>query len=161
MTTLAVPLPTRRSTIHLARALRAVLKAGDLVILAGPLGAGKTFLVRAVCRAFGLPERVPVTSPTFTLVQEHETQPPLVHADLYRLDDAEQVRQLGLSAQRDDGKLLFVEWGTPYLEVLGGDAVLLSLQLGPRQAQLSSTGVRSRELLDQLARIRDGGGDVQ
>ncbi len=150
MSELSIALPTRRATIHLARRIAPHLRGGDLVVLSGELGAGKTFLVRAICRALGLPGDVRVTSPTFTLVSEYETVPPLVHADLYRLGGSGDVRELGLAEQRDDGRLLLVEWGEPYVSALGGDALLSSLSVEPRRALLSATGPRSAELLAVL-----------
>ena len=143
-------LPTRRATQKLAQLVAPHLIASDLLILTGPLGSGKTFFVRALCRALGLPESQRVASPTFTLVHEHETKPPLSHADLYRLNGAEQVRELGLDAQRDDGRVLLVEWGEPYIELLGGDALILTLALDPRRAVISATGRRSRAILAEL-----------
>lgn len=143
-------LPTRRATQKLAERIAPVLKASDLLILSGPLGSGKTFFARALCRALGLPRSTRVPSPTFTLVHEHETTPPLAHADLYRLNGDPQVRELGLDAQRDDGRILLVEWGEPYIDVLGGDAVVLRLALDPRRAALSATGRRSRAILAEL-----------
>jgi len=150
MTDREVPLPNRRATKLLGRALRRELAPGDLVVLSGPLGAGKTFLVRAVCRALGLDAQVPVTSPTFTLVHEYPTSPPVVHADLYRLKFPEDVSSLGLLEQREEGKLLFVEWGEPFLDVLGGDALVVQLDVTPRCAYLRATGPLSRERLERL-----------
>ena len=140
-------LPTESATRELAARLAPLLKSGDLVVLNGPLGSGKTFFTRALCRALGLPASVRVPSPTFTLVHEHPTEPPVSHADLYRLRDMADVRGLGLDAQRDDGRVLVVEWGEPYIDVLGGDALVLELALDPRRASLRATGARSRELL--------------
>ncbi len=143
-------LPTRRSTQRLAQLIAPTLAQADLLILTGPLGSGKTFFVRALCRALGLPAAQRVTSPTFTLVQEHDTVPPLSHADLYRLNGPEQLPELGLDAQRDDGRLLLVEWGEPYIEQLGGDALVLTFALDPRRAVVSATGRRSRAILAEL-----------
>ncbi|HEY1536677.1 MAG TPA: tRNA (adenosine(37)-N6)-threonylcarbamoyltransferase complex ATPase subunit type 1 TsaE, partial [Polyangiaceae bacterium] len=81
---------------------------------------------------------------------EHDTQPPLSHADLYRLNGAEQVRALGLDSQRDDGRILLGEWGEPYVDVLGGDALLLTLALDPRRATFSATGRRSHAIVAEL-----------
>jgi len=143
-------LPTRRSTQRLAQLIAPTLAESDLVILTGPLGSGKTFFVRARCRALGLPAAQRVTSPTFTLVQEHDTVPLLAHADLYRLTGPEQLRELGLDAQRDDGRLLLVEWGEPYIAQLGGDALVLSFALDPRRVAVSATGRRSGAILAEL-----------
>jgi tRNA threonylcarbamoyladenosine biosynthesis protein TsaE len=143
-------LPTRRATQKLAELLAPALEASDLLILSGPLGSGKTFFARALCRALGLPQSQRVPSPTFTLVHEHETTPPLSHADLYRLNGDAQVRELGLDSQRDDGRILLVEWGEPYIDVLGGDALLLTLALDPRRAVVSATGRRSGAILAEL-----------
>jgi tRNA threonylcarbamoyladenosine biosynthesis protein TsaE len=151
-----IPLPTRRSTKLLARAISRQLAPGDLFVLSGPLGSGKTFLVRAVCRSLGLPSAVRVTSPTYTLVHEYDTVPPLVHADLYRLsppDDRAPVDDaavLALAEQRIEGRVLFVEWGTPFVDALGGDAVVVALDVSPRAAVLTATGERARERLERL-----------
>lgn len=79
-------------------------KAGDLVLLEGPLGAGKTTLVRGVLEALG--HRGGVRSPTFNLLQVYATHPPVLHADLYRLTSAD---GLGLEDYCDD-HLCLIEW---------------------------------------------------
>ena len=145
-----IDLTTRSDTLALGRRIARELEAGDLVVLAGPLGSGKTFLTRAICRALGLPPSARVPSPTFTLVHEHPTVPPVSHADLYRLETPAEVRALGLDAQREDGRVLIVEWGTPYVELLGGDALLVELALDPRAEVRSATGERSRKILERI-----------
>jgi tRNA threonylcarbamoyladenosine biosynthesis protein TsaE len=150
MNALVVELSSRRATIHLGQRLGKLLGPGDLVILDGPLGSGKTFLVRAVCRALGLPATTPVTSPTFTLVHELATRLPVAHADLYRLEPGTNITELGLDALRAEGRLLLVEWGTPFLVDLGGDALIVKLQLDPRRAFVASTGPRSTAVLSAL-----------
>ena len=146
-----IHLSTRRATKRLARRLASALRSGDLLILSGPLGSGKTFLVRALCRALGLPASVPVTSPTFTLVHEHDAAIPIVHADLYRLSTARDVQQLGLCDMRAEGRLVLVEWGEPFEEVLGGDAVVVTLSMDPRRAVLRATGELAATVLDRLS----------
>lgn len=150
---ISVPLPTRRATIRLARLLARSVRAGDLLILSGDLGAGKTFFTRALCRALGVPSVEPITSPTFTLVHEHEARLLISHADLYRLADEDELLHLGLRDRRGEGALLVVEWGAPFAEALGGDALLLTFALdsqGARSARLEATGARSHELLAAL-----------
>lgn len=154
MTALERLLPNKAATTQLATELAPLLAGGDLLLLDGPLGAGKTFFARALAHALGLAADARVTSPTFTLVHEYETEPKLVHADLYRLSDDERaVFELGLLPARDDGALLVVEWGLPFERLLGGDALVLTLAREPRKAAISATGSRSRQLLEALARI--------
>lgn len=104
-------LPDAAATTAMAQALAPVLARGDAVFLEGPLGAGKTHFARAVIQArlaeLGLYEDVP--SPTFTLVQTYPTDPPIWHADLYRLSDVEEVYELGLDEGLAEGVAL-IEW---------------------------------------------------
>jgi tRNA threonylcarbamoyladenosine biosynthesis protein TsaE len=147
----SLDLPTQRASREFGRRLASCLAARDLVVFSGPHGSGKTVNVRAVCRALGLPEEERVTSPTFTLVNEYATNPPLCHADLYRLNDSAEVEMLGLDSQRAAGNLMLVEWGEPYIDVLGGDALVVELRVAPRRAALRATAARSAEILAKLA----------
>ena len=151
--TLTLPLPNRRATRRLGARLGSILRAGDLLVLEGDLGAGKTFLVRAIARRLGVPAALPVTSPTFTLVNEHATQPPLVHADLYRLGDADEVVELGLVERIGNDAIVIVEWGDRFSEALGGRGLWIRLELGAqgRTAQLEARGDRANSLLAEIA----------
>jgi tRNA threonylcarbamoyladenosine biosynthesis protein TsaE len=125
-------LRTRRDTRRLGAAIARVLAQGDVVILSGDLGAGKTFLVRAVARALGVEGTV--TSPTFAVVQEYDTaRGPLVHVDLYRLRGEAlpaEIARLGLRERSREGAILLVEWGEDAIDALGGEpALLVSLAL--------------------------------
>lgn len=144
-----VRLVDERATAAAAARLGAALAVGDLVILSGPLGAGKTAFVRHLARALGVPAELPVTSPTFALVQDYpEAAPPLVHADLYRLlpetgpADAEALQELGLLEARQHAALL-VEWGEPFEQALGGATLHLAIAFPPRDA---ACGEDAREL---------------
>ena len=149
-------LPTRRSTIRLARRLAPLLGPSDFVVLSGDLGTGKTFFVRALCRALGVPGDVQVTSPTFTLVHELSGRIPIVHADAYRLNDEGELLALGLREARSEGALLLLEWGAPYVDVLGHDALILGFEHGAsasaRRVTMSGRGTRGAELSALLAR---------
>jgi tRNA threonylcarbamoyladenosine biosynthesis protein TsaE len=101
-----VHLATEADTLALGARLAGLLSAGDVVGLSGELGAGKTTLVRGLLRALGYEGEV--RSPTFNLIQEFATEPPVCHVDLYRLETAAQVADLGL---RDYSSfVLLVEW---------------------------------------------------
>jgi tRNA threonylcarbamoyladenosine biosynthesis protein TsaE len=151
-------LSTRRATTRLASAVAGLLEPGDLVLLSGDLGAGKTFFARALARALGVDARVAITSPTFTLVQEYAIrQGTLLHADLSRLLDAAggiaaEVGRLGLRERRGEGAILVVEWGETALDALGGEpALAVRLVLAGEEAREASfTGARAAELAKAL-----------
>lgn len=95
-------------TLDLGRRLASRLEPGDVVALAGDLGAGKTHLVKGVAAGLGTdPEAV--TSPTFTIVQEH-ADGALLHLDLYRLETPDEVDRLGLDELLDGDAVALVEW---------------------------------------------------
>jgi tRNA A37 threonylcarbamoyladenosine biosynthesis protein TsaE len=109
-----------------------------------------------MCRVLGLPEQERVPSPTFVLVHEHPTSPPLAHADVYRLGSEDEVFQLGLEERREHGYVVVVEWGEPYLSCLGGDGLVVTLSLDPRRAVIGATGPTSSEMLEA---VRNSGAD--
>lgn len=145
-------LETRRRTRRLGAAIAASLTPGDLVLLEGELGAGKTFLVRAIARGLGVPSSVPVTSPTFTLVHEHAARVPLLHADLYRLGDADELVELGITERIGRDAVLLVEWGDRFADALGNEGlwVWLSYSSPGRAARLEARGPRGIALLSRV-----------
>jgi len=141
-----------RDTARLGRTLGATLQAGDLLLLEGGLGAGKTTLVQFIARALGVPRSVPVTSPTFEIVHEFSGHAPIIHADLYRLDPSESLEELGLLARLDDAVVL-VEWGARFTRELGDMGVLLEIALSAgsaRKCVLTARDPRGSRLLRRL-----------
>lgn len=139
------------STETLARALARCLRGGDVVVLEGTLGAGKTAFVRGVARGLGLPEDEPVTSPSFAVVQDYETSPRLVHADLYRLHHADELLQLGLDDSLGPDSVGFVEWGLGHVEALERVDIVLTIAGSgddPRTLVASARTNRGNALLD-------------
>ena len=124
-----VELPTPADTERLGRELGARLRAGDLVVLSGPLGAGKTVLARGIGAGLGVSG--PVTSPTFVIAREHPAGPrgvPLVHVDAYRLDGLDELDDLDLDTDLLDAAVV-VEWGEGLAERLAEQHLLLRLDL--------------------------------
>jgi tRNA threonylcarbamoyladenosine biosynthesis protein TsaE len=103
-----ITLTTVDDTREFGRRLAAVLRPGDLILLNGPLGAGKTALAQGI--GAGLHVRGEVTSPTFVIARVHRGDITLVHADAYRLGDAAEIDDLDLDAAAEDA-VTVVEWG--------------------------------------------------
>jgi len=152
-----VPAEFRVSTAvamrDLGRELAARLRAGDLVILTGPLGAGKTTLVQGI--GAGLKVRGPVTSPTFVIARVHpvlagsgRSGPTLVHADAYRLGSVSELDDLDLDLDVDSA-VTVVEWGEGLAEGLAEDRLEISIRPDPdsevRTVRLTGYGGRWNE----------------
>lgn len=128
----AVLLPIEADTLSLGRELGGRLTAGDLVLLAGPLGAGKTVLARGIAEGLGVAGSV--TSPTFVIAREHRPAPggrgiPLVHVDAYRLSGLDELDDLDLDTDLVDA-VLVVEWGEGLAERLAPSHLLVRLERG-------------------------------
>lgn len=126
--------------------------SGDVIVLVGELGAGKTTLAQGLARGLGIPDTI--TSPTFVIsrVHEHPDMGPLfVHVDAYRLGGASDVDDLDLPV---DSAVTVVEWGAGLVEQLSADRLAVDITYGPdsetREVQLVGTG-RWRTALDALA----------
>ena len=116
------------ATAALGARIAAVLRPGDIVALSGPLGVGKTALARGFIAALGHPGEVP--SPSFALVQPYEDLDPRVwHVDLYRIEEASELGELGLDSAVD--AVLLVEWPERAGPAAWPDALALSLDFGP------------------------------
>jgi len=116
------------ATRAFGRALAAHLRPGDVIVLTGDLGAGKTACSQGIAAGLGVTERV--TSPTFTIVQEYEGDVPVQHLDLYRLGSVQEVLDLGLDETIDD-RVTLVEWGDVALAALPEEHLELVITLVP------------------------------
>ncbi|MEF3168910.1 MAG: tRNA (adenosine(37)-N6)-threonylcarbamoyltransferase complex ATPase subunit type 1 TsaE [Deltaproteobacteria bacterium] len=111
-----------------ARCLAAVLQPGDVILLSGDLGAGKTTLTKKIARELGVDENE-VSSPSFTLVNVYEEgRIPLVHADLYRLGPGADLSEIGLKDAIGEEAILVVEWAEYGQGAFGADALEILLE---------------------------------
>ncbi len=117
------------ATRQLAAAIAGICRAGDLLVLAGEMGAGKTAFAQGLAAGLGISERV--TSPTFTIVREYPGgRLALHHLDVYRLDQLREVTDLGLGEMLDEDAVMVVEWGDAVLPALGDQYLEVRLGLG-------------------------------
>lgn len=142
-----VRLPTPADTERLGRAVGELLRAGDVVVLAGPLGAGKTVLARGIGAGLGV--RGPITSPTFVIAREHPPLPggagvPLVHVDAYRIGGLAELDDLDLDTDLLAAAVV-VEWGEGMAERLADEHLLIRLR-----RDLEETGVEDETRVAEL-----------
>ena len=122
-------------TFEHGRALASELSAGDVVALAGDLGAGKTHFVKGL--AAGLGHAGEVTSPTFTLVHEYiGGHLPLFHFDFYRLESAQEVEQIGFEEYLTSGGILVIEWADKFADLLPKNTRAFHFAVGPDDTRL-------------------------
>ena len=127
-----MPLKVVTRSVEETRALgeqlgRDVLRPGDVVVLSGELGTGKTALAQGVGRGLGVDG--PVVSPTFTLVREYEGRIRLCHVDIYRLEWVQEIHELGIEEQLDESVTL-IEWGEVAANALPTDRLEVRLAAG-------------------------------
>ena len=147
--TIELTIPDAEAMEALGARLAPLLSAGDLVLLDGELGAGKTTLTRGLGAALGT--REPVTSPTFVLAREHPrgSGPPLVHVDAYRLATGAEIEDLDLDW---DHAIVVVEWGAGKLDGVAESWIEIAIERpvggdpladdSPRQVRITGVGER-------------------
>jgi tRNA threonylcarbamoyladenosine biosynthesis protein TsaE len=141
-----------RATQKLGETLAGLLEAGDVILLSGELGAGKTCLVQGVAKGLGFTG--PVTSKSFVLVGEYAGRLKLYHADLFRLDSAEAVEDLGLKEYTRNG-VLMVEWAERAWDALPEEYLGVGIDItGPRRRRINfkANSQRYQRVLESLNR---------
>jgi tRNA threonylcarbamoyladenosine biosynthesis protein TsaE len=141
-------------TERLGERIGKILRDGDLVLLSGTLGAGKTCLTRGLARGWGAVEQP--TSPTFTLINEYHResdQARFYHSDCYRIDGVADAASTGIEDLFGGSGVLVIEWAERIEALLPSDYLLIEIEEDgedTRRFTLSSCGHRPRQMLDQL-----------
>jgi len=148
-------------TEALGRTLGGLLEPGHVVGLIGELGAGKTCFARGVAQGAAVPAEIYVSSPTFTLVNEYPGRILVVHIDLYRLGDAEELVELGVDHYCGGEGACLIEWFDRFADALPGWALRLSLAVtGDNSRELSLAGgdARHQDLARRFVAAAQRGG---
>lgn len=149
-------------TRSIGEALAPLLLPGDVVVLAGQLGTGKTAVAQGIARGLGVDE--PVVSPSFVIVREYSSLVRLVHVDVYRLDHVQELHDLGFEEVLDDRSITLVEWGDRVAGLLPDTRMDLRIRAGGgpdvRVIECTASGPswadRQGPLTRVLARFREG-----
>ncbi len=144
--TFTVALANETATAHLMADLALLVGPGDVITLSGDLGAGKTAAARAMIRYLANDAALEVPSPTFTLAQSYDLPFPLLHADLYRINDSSELEEIGLSPLPED-TLALIEWPERAGDALPEDRIDIAFSHRPA---LGSTA-RAAEITGQSA----------
>lgn len=116
------------ATRQLAGAVAGLVRGGDVVLLAGELGAGKTCFTQGFGQALGVDE--PITSPTFTLLRPYEGRLRLLHSDVYRLEHLQEIIDLGINELIDEDAVAVIEWGDMAEPVMPSDFLEITITYG-------------------------------
>jgi tRNA threonylcarbamoyladenosine biosynthesis protein TsaE len=121
-------------------AIAACVEPGDVVVLGGDLGSGKTTLAQGIAAGLGVTE--PVVSPTFAIVREYTGRVPVAHVDVYRLDHVQELHDLGFEEILDGTRVVLVEWGQLVAPILAGAGDRVVVRLSPSDNERDGDDVR-------------------
>ena len=148
---LSIVTHSAQETGDLGEALGALARPGDLLLLSGDLGTGKTCLVQGIARGLGV--QTAVRSPTFVFATEHMGRLPLYHVDLYRVDDPREADGLGLDDYIEGDGVCAVEWADRAIDLFPADHLLIEMThvgIDDRSLRFLPSGQRYMELLSRL-----------
>ena len=149
----AIDLPGLAATTAFGRRLGGLLFPGAVVALIGPLGAGKTQMVRAIAEGLDIADSRVVTSPTFVLIQEHQARLPIYHFDAYRLKSESEFFDLGAHEYFAGSGVCLVEWADRVAGCLPAEHLRIGLTITgetARRLEMSGLGERYRAIVQSL-----------
>jgi tRNA threonylcarbamoyladenosine biosynthesis protein TsaE len=115
---------TSQETFNLGKQFADCLQAGDLVLLFGDLGCGKTLLTKGISKGLNVAEEEYVRSPSFTLINEYQANFPIIHADLYRLENATEIESIGLEDILYTSSVTIIEWAEKLYKTIDNKEVI-------------------------------------
>ena len=139
----SIELSTLQRTESLGTVLGKIAEPGDIITLAGTLGAGKTALAQFIGRGLGIDPRIYITSPTFSLLHEYQGRIPFYHMDLYRLGSEEEIESLGFSEYFYGHGLTVIEWSERLGSLMPAERLHIELVISgetSRTAHLNAHG---------------------
>ncbi|MEN8136345.1 MAG: tRNA (adenosine(37)-N6)-threonylcarbamoyltransferase complex ATPase subunit type 1 TsaE [Thermodesulfobacteriota bacterium] len=147
-------------TEHLGRLLGEIARAGDVIILSGSLGAGKTTMTQSIGAGLGVPANCYITSPTFSLMHEYQGRLTLYHMDLYRLSSEEEIEDLGFLEYIYGDGLSVIEWPNRLGSLMPEEYLEIKLELqdtvDTRTARISAAGNQWRPRLGKIQQMFSG-----
>ena len=138
-------------TANFGRRLAELIKNPVLILLKGELGTGKTLITKAAASALGY--QGDVTSPTFNLVQEYQSEVEIIHMDLYRLDRSDELLEIGFDDYLNRDAVIFIEWPELALPLLPADFIFINIEktsAEQRKITVRGEGEQSRLLIERL-----------
>jgi tRNA threonylcarbamoyladenosine biosynthesis protein TsaE len=151
MKALELTTPNPEQTQAIGKRLGEIARPGDVILLVGKLGAGKTCLTQGIAWGLGIADYA--ASPSFVLVRELHGRLPLYHMDFYRLENLEEIADLGLDDYFYGGGVSVVEWAEKALALLPPEHLLIEMEYlndNERRLKFKASGKRYREMLDEL-----------
>lgn len=155
---LTLDIPNAEAMVALGHRLGKFLFPGSVVALEGTLGAGKTFLVRAIAEGLELSDSRMVSSPTFVLIQEYPARLPIYHFDAYRLNSSSEFLDLGAGEYFEGQGVCLVEWADRVLDCLPSECLEIAISVtgeNSRSVKITAHGARYEVLLKSLGGDRE------
>lgn len=156
MKSLVIDVASLAETDALGRRLAPHLFPGAVIALIGPLGAGKTRLVRAIAEGLGIANPNVVTSPTFVLIQEYDARLPIYHFDVYRLQSEREFAELGVHEYFAGDGVCLVEWADKALSVMPAERLEIRISVtgdNARRLEIIAFGARHVSIVASLAKL--------
>ncbi len=144
-------------TARLGRRLGALCRPGDVLLLAGDLGAGKTTLAGWIARGLGVPDQYHITSPSFALLHEYPGRVPFYHMDCYRLAGEEDVEAAGLTEYMEGSGVCAIEWPGRLGSLRPSDCLEIRLEAAGGEARRITLTAHGRSWQERLRQLAAGG----